>query len=54
MPASGVRGTHDIPLGSHLCLFYRRPKEFLQVTASFLRAGLTENELCVWVLPPPH
>jgi hypothetical protein len=53
MPASGVRGTHDIPLGSHLCLFYRRPKEFLQVTASFLRAGLTENELCVWVLPPP-
>lgn len=53
MPVSGIRGTHDIPLGSHLCLFYRRPKEFLQVTASFLKAGLTERELCVWVLPPP-
>jgi hypothetical protein len=23
------------------------------VTASFLKAGLTENELCVWILPHP-
>jgi hypothetical protein len=53
MPASGVRGVHDIPLGSHLCLFYRRPTEFLRVTASFLKAGLAERELCVWVIPPP-
>ena len=53
MPASGFSGTHDFPLGSHLCLFYRRPTEFLQVTASFLKAGLTAEELCVWVLPPP-
>lgn len=53
MPTSGIRGTHDIPLGSHLCLFYRQPKEFLQVTASFLRAGVDEHDLCVWVLPPP-
>ena len=53
MPASGIRGTHDIPLGSHLCLFYRRPQEFLHVTASFLKTGLAEHELCVWILPPP-
>jgi len=53
MPACGIRGTHDIPLGSHLCLFYRRPKEFLQVTASFLKAGLTEDALCVCIIPPP-
>ena len=53
MPASGIRGTHHIPLGSHLCLFYRDPLEFLQVTASFLTAGLAEQELCIWVLPPP-
>lgn len=53
MPLSGIRGTHDIALGSHLCLFYRSPKEFLRVTASFLKAGLAEQELGVWVLPPP-
>src|SRR5690349_6047782 len=52
MPPSGIRGTHDVPLGSHLCLFYRSPKEFLRVTASFLKAGLVEHEMCVWVLPP--
>ncbi|MDK2745146.1 MAG: MEDS domain-containing protein [Nitrospira sp. BO4] len=53
MPASGIRGTHDIPLGSHLCLFYRRPQDFLHVTASFLKAGLADHELCVWIIPPP-
>ena len=39
MPASGIRGTHDILLGSHLCLFYRRLQEILHVTAAFLKAG---------------
>ncbi|UVT20094.1 MAG: MEDS domain-containing protein [Nitrospira sp.] len=53
MPASGIRGTHDIPLGSHLCMFYRQPTELLQVTAAFLSAGLAEAELCLWILPPP-
>ena len=53
MPASGIRGTHDIPLGSHLCLFYRSLKEFFRVTAAFLNAGLNHNELCVWILPYP-
>lgn len=53
MPTSGISGTYDIPLGSHLCLFYRSTKEFLDVTASFLKAGLNHNELCVWVLPRP-
>lgn len=51
MPASGLRGVHDIPLGSHLCTFYRQPKEFLRMSASFLNAGLSNHELCVWILP---
>ncbi len=53
MPASGLRGIHDIPLGSHLCTFYRQPKEFLRMIASFLTAGLVNHELCVWILPSP-
>lgn len=53
MPRSGLRGIHAIPLGSHLCAFYREPKEFLRVTAAFLSAGLTDNELCVWIVPSP-
>lgn len=52
MPLSGICGTHNIQFGSHLCLFYRRPHEFLQVTSSFLQAGLENQELCVWILPP--
>ena len=53
MPPSGIPGMYDIPVGSHMCLFYRGPKEFLRVTASFVNAGLPDHELCVWVLPPP-
>ncbi|MGZ8382958.1 MAG: MEDS domain-containing protein [Nitrospira sp.] len=53
MGASGLPGIHAIPLGSHLCAFYRTPKELLRMTASFVSAGLTDNELCVWVLPTP-
>jgi hypothetical protein len=49
MPASGLRGIHEIPLGSHLCTFYRQPKEFLRMNASFLKAGLINHEVCVWI-----
>ncbi len=52
MSASGLRGIHDIPLGSHLCTFYRQPKELLRLSASFLTTGLLNHELCVWILPP--
>lgn len=53
MPASGLRGIPDIPLGSHHCTFYRQPKEFLRMSASFLKAGLINHEACVWILPSP-
>ncbi|QPD02719.1 MAG: hypothetical protein Nkreftii_000493 [Candidatus Nitrospira kreftii] len=53
MPASGLRGIHDIPLGSHICTFYRQPKYFLRMSASFLKAGLINHEACVWILPSP-
>ena len=53
MPTSGLAGIHTIPLGAHLCTFYREPKEFLRIAASFLSAGLMDNELCLWILPAP-
>lgn len=50
MPSSGIRGIHDIPVGSHLCAFYRNPKEFLHVTIAFALGelsyyGLNPSEL---------
>lgn len=53
MAISGLPGIHEIPLGSHLCTFYQRPHDFLRLTASFVKAGLVTDELCVWILPPP-
>ena len=38
--------------GTRLCQFYERPEEMLRVVSSFLRAGLRNHEMCVWILPP--
>lgn len=53
MPISGLRGIHEIPLGLISVHFIDVPQDFLGMTASFVKAGLTADELCVWILPPP-
>ena len=44
----------DIPWGSHLSLFYETNWDLLDILAPFFRAGLENNEFCVWVLPEPE
>lgn len=46
---SGIPLTGDLPWGSHFCQFYRTRKDLLDVLVPFFRAGLENNELCVWV-----
>ncbi len=53
MRSSGLQGADGIPWGAHLCMFYRSRAELVQVTASFVQAGLAENELCLWIIPAP-
>ena len=52
MRKSGIEVVGDIPWGSHLCLFYEARSDLLGVAASYLKAGLEGNELCVWVVSP--
>lgn len=44
----------DIPSGSHLCLFYETNRDLLDILAPFFKAGLENNEFCLWVLPEPE
>lgn len=39
----------DLPWGSHFCQFYKTKKDLLDVLVPYFRAGLENNELCVWV-----
>lgn len=46
---SGIALIGDLPWGSHFCQFYTTKKDLLDVLIPYFRAGLENNELCVWV-----
>ncbi|MBI5740156.1 MAG: MEDS domain-containing protein [Nitrospirae bacterium] len=46
---SGIALIGDMPWGTHFCQFYTTKKDLLDVLVPYFRAGLENNELCVWV-----
>ncbi len=46
---SGITLIGDIPWGTHFCQFYTTKKDLLDVVVPYFRAGLENNEFCVWV-----
>lgn len=46
---SGISLVGDLPWGSHFCQFYRTKKDLLDVLIPYFKAGLENNEFCVWV-----
>jgi len=39
-----------VPWGSHFCIFYETKQDLLDVLVPFFRAGLEQNEFCLWVV----
>jgi PAS domain S-box-containing protein len=50
---SGIDIVGNISWGSRLCLFYQDAQELLEILVPFVRAGLINNELCLWVTSEP-
>jgi len=46
---SGIAVIGDLPWGSHFCQFYHTKKDLLDVLIPYFKAGLENNEFCVWV-----
>jgi len=46
---SGITLIGDLPLGTHFCQFYSTKKDLADVLVPYFRAGLENNEFCVWV-----
>ena len=44
--------TGDIPWGTHFCLFYETKQELLDILVPYFKAGLENNEWCVWIASP--
>lgn len=50
---TGISLMEELPWGSHFCQFYQTPKDLLEVLVPYFKAGLVNNEYCVWVVAKP-
>ncbi|MDY7230276.1 MEDS domain-containing protein [Hyalangium sp. s54d21] len=53
MTPSGIPAIGDIPWGSHFCNFYATPEDLADSLVPFFKAGLENNEQCLWVTSEP-
>ena len=42
-----------VPWGTHLCQFYQTKQDLFDVLVPFIRAGLEDNEFCIWITSEP-
>ena len=51
--SSGIISVGDVPWGTHFCHFYETPKDLLDILIPYFKAGLENNELCMWIVCDP-
>lgn len=49
---TGLEAIGRLPWGSHFCIFYETKQDLLDILVPYFKAGLTSNELCLWVVAP--
>ncbi|MDD4250437.1 MAG: MEDS domain-containing protein, partial [Methanosarcina sp.] len=47
---SGIDVIGDIPWGTHFCQFYQTKEDLMDILVPYFRAGLENNEFCMWVV----
>ncbi len=50
---TGLPEIGEVPWGSHFCQFYQTPEELAGALVPFFKAGLENNEQCIWVTSEP-
>jgi PAS domain S-box-containing protein len=53
MRKTGVDVVGDMPWGTHFCLFYETGADLLETLVSYCKAGLENQEFCLWVVAEP-
>jgi PAS domain S-box-containing protein len=53
MPKTGIDVIGDAPWGTHFCQLYRNPEELIEILILYFKAGIENNESCVWITSPP-
>jgi signal transduction histidine kinase len=50
---TGIDVVGDLPWGSHFCFFYERQEDLLDTLVPYCKAGLENDEFCLWVVSEP-
>jgi PAS domain-containing protein len=50
---TGVATIGDVPWGTHLCQFYQDKQDLIDILVPYFKAGLANNEFCMWVTSEP-
>jgi signal transduction histidine kinase len=53
MRKTGIDVLGEIPWGSHLCQFYETKEDLHQLLVPFFKAGIENNEFCLWIMFNP-
>ena len=49
----GIHGIEGAAWGEHTCVFFYTKDELLRLTVPYLKAGLEDNEFCMWITGEP-
>jgi len=50
---TGISVVGDMPWGTHLCHFYETKEDLLDILIPYFKAGLENEEFCIWVVSDP-
>jgi hypothetical protein len=50
---TGIDVIGNVPWGTHFCLFYHTQEDLIDILVPYFRAGLENNEFCMWVTSAP-
>jgi len=50
---SGIDTLNNIPWGTHICQIYQTKDDLIDILVPYFKAGLENNEFCMWVTSEP-
>lgn len=50
---TGIGVLGDVEWGTHFCLYYETERDLLDILVPYFKAGLENDELCLWVIAEP-
>src|SRR6516164_404663 len=50
---TGISAIGDVPWGTHFCQFYQDKQDLIDILVPYFKAGLENNEFCIWVTCEP-